>query len=609
MATLEELKRRLYQKRESFEERTHSPDITGEDLKRESEYFEKKSEPSIQLNKIMSSKYFWVVSGLLIAIFLLFFFSNIFDFQNVDIKIESTSDVKSGEKTVFKVVVLNTGKKDLKDASLVFTISNIFRDRIDLGEIKSGKSAEHEFETVIFGGRGKNFEAKALLEYKPEGSSSFFAEENFFPFVIAQSPITISFLMPEEARVGGEVSFKVKYFSQSESKLSDLFLRVDYPSNFKYKNSDPKPVDGNNLWQIGDVDPGEEGLISVSGVLQDIGSSVSNFDALLGSRSGETILSLDEITSSLVSRSPYLGVEILPKGERGDFIASFGEEIPFLVEWKNNLPEIVEDASVEVIFEDTIIDLSSVRVRDGSFVSKDKKIIWNPYLYKDFENVSPGDRGFLSFSFKLKKDITVSSVGKNPILRITSIFKPGKNVPGFEGSTVIGEDKVEIPVSSTVQFSQKGLYFDSPISNTGPLPPKIEKETTYTIIWSLANPLNDVKNLVVKATLPIHVVFKEIFIPSSAIVVYDRNNGTLEWRVDTLEAGTGFIKPALSLSFQVGITPSLTHVGLSPQIISEAEVSGTDSFTEKILTASQSEITIDLRDDPKLDFSQKKVVK
>ena len=76
-----------------------------------------------------------------------------------------------------------------------------------------------------------------------------------------------------------------------------------------------------------------------------------------------------------------------------------------------------------------------------------------------------------------------------------------------------------------------------------------------------------------------------------------------------LEAGVGFTNPALSLSFQVAVTPSLTHVGGSPQIISQSEVSGIDSFTEKNLTASQNEVTTDLRDDSELDFSQKKVVK
>ena len=66
--------------------------------------------------------------------------------------------------------------------------------------------------------------------------------------------------------------------------------------------------------------------------------------------------------------------------------------------------------------------------------------------------------------------------------------------------------------------------------------------------------------------------------------------------------------PALSLSFKIGIVPSVTHVGSSPQIISGAEVSGIDSFTEKTLSAFQNEITTDLRDDPRVDSSHKVVV-
>ncbi|MEK7390601.1 MAG: hypothetical protein AAB635_00500, partial [Patescibacteria group bacterium] len=71
--------------------------------------------------------------------------------------------------------------------------------------------------------------------------------------------------------------------------------------------------------------------------------------------------------------------------------------------------------------------------------------------------------------------------------------------------------------------------------------------------------------------------------------------------------GTGFLKPALSLSFQVNIVPSITHVGFAPQILSSAEASGIDSVTEKTLFASQKEITTDLPDDPLIDFSHKTV--
>lgn len=611
MATLEELKKQLYKKGESFEKRTHSPDISRFDFKKkEFEYSkEGRATTKIDLKKFMSSKIFSLIAGIIVVLVVFVFFSNTFNFQNVDLKIEGIKDVKSGESIVFKVIAKNLNKKDIEEVSLIFNIPEFFRERIKIGTLKSGDTKELEFETVIFGGRGKTFEARALFEYRPKESSSFFVEEELFTFAIAQSPVTISFLMPDEITAGDEVKLVIKYFSQSNTKLEKLFLKVDYPAIFEYKNSDKKPIEKNNIWEIGELNPGEEGSIQISGVLKDALSGVSSFAALIGTRSGEKFLSLDETVGSLVLRLPYLGVDILPKGEKETLVASIGEEIPILIGWKNNLPEILEDASLEIVFFGDAVDLNSVRVRDGFFNSKDKKIIWNSSSFEDFSNISPGSSGFLGFSIKIKKDISLLNVGKNPVIGFKASFKPGKLVPGFEESNIFGEDEIEIPISSAIQFSQKGLYFDSSLVNTGPLPPKVGKETTYTIMWSLANPLNDIKNLVVKTILPPYVSFKENFVPSAANIVFDKNTGVLEWGVGTLEAGVGFTTPALSLSFQVGVTPSITHIDSSPQIISQTEVFGFDSFTEKNLTALQSEITTELRDDTQLDFLQKKVVK
>lgn len=617
MASLEELKKRLYRRDENFKERTLPPDISQDSFKAENVFSgPDKQVKKINFSKLMGSKIFLATVGTVVIFIVFIFFSSLFNFQNVDLKIEGQKDIQSGEKVIFSVIAKNRNKRDIKEASLVLNIPalpslggpDVFRERINIGLIKSGDSIEQEFETIIFGGRGKNFEARALLEYKPEGSSSFFAEEEFFSFVISQSPVTVSFLMPDEVRVGEDLKVEVRYFSQSDTKLSNLFLKVDYPLGFEYKSSDRKPAEEKNIWEIGDLDSGKEGSISIFGILNDAGSGVSNFGALIGTRSGDDFLSLDETSSALLLRLPYLGVDILPKGEKEKYKASIGEEIPFLIGWRNNLPEIVEDASLEVSFFGGNADLNSIRVRDGSFISKDKKIIWNPSSYKDFISIFPGKSGFVGFSLKIKKDISLDNLGKNNVLKIQASFKPGKPISGFEGSNISGEDEIEIPISSAIQFSQKGLYFETPIPNAGPLPPKVGQETTYTITWSLANPLNDIKNLVVKSTLPPYASFKEIFIPSSANVVFDKNTGVLEWRVGTFPAGTGFIKPALSLSFQIGIIPSITHISDSPQIISQAEVSGIDSFTEKVLSASQNEITTDVRDDPQLDFSQKKVV-
>lgn len=615
MASLEELKKRLYKKGEEFEERGHVPELSrlsaGESgVLKQPENLEEKSEKENFFMRISKSKKNRLIFIAIIFLGVLAFFygSGIFNFENVSVKIDGPKEIKSGENIKWSVVVSNRNKKDLENASLVFNITDIIREKVDLGIIKSGEEKTLEFESVIFGGRGTNLSARAVLEYKPKDASAFFAKESLFSFLISQSPVTVSLDGPSEARVGQEIKIVMKYFSQSEFSVSDLFAKAEYPAGFEFKSANPAPTEGNNVWSVGKLQSGQDGTIEIIGTLIETGLEAESFKALIGVKKENSILSYDEAVDVVLPRSPFLSVEILPQNQKGSYNAFLGEEINVVVRWKNNLPESIQDASLEVKIEDDKVDFASVRVRNGSFSAFSQTMIWNSSTYEDFSNIVPGATGVVSFSFKIKNNIVLNSNSPHPKVILTAVLKPGNPIQGFEDDDVFGDDKVEIPISSKIQFSSLGLYFGSTIANSGPLPPKVGQETTYTVTWSLANPLNDIKNTIVKASLPPYMSFKKIIVPSDENLVFDSQTGVLEWRVGTIPAGTGFLRSALSLSFQIGLTPSQNQVGTSPIIINAVDVSGIDSFTEETLSAKDKEITTDLRGDPQLEFNQTKVV-
>lgn len=615
MASLEELKKRLYKKGEGFEERGHSPELLGPLAERRifgeakiQEGVPKKENFFMKASKSKKSRLILIVLAFL-GVLAFFYWSGIFNFEGVSVKIEGEKEIKSGDNLKWKVTVSNRNPKDIENASLVFNIPDAIREKVSLGTIKSREERVLEFESVVFGGRGAELTAKAVLEYKPKDASAFFAKDSSFSFSIAQSPVTISLETPAEARAGQEISILVKYFSQSEFPVSDLFAKVDYPRGFEFKESNPSPSEGNNIWDVGNLEGGQDGQIEIRGVLEETGSVAESFKAAIGIKKDDSILSYDEAVSAIAPKSTLLSVEILPQGQEGPYKAVLGEEINVVLRWRNNLPEKVQDASLEVKTEDDKVDFSSIRVRNGFVSALSKKIVWNSSTYKDFSSVVPGASGVVSFSFKIKSNIVLNSSSPHPKVVLNALLKPGKLVQGLENSDISGDDEIEIPISSKIQFSARGLYFASTIPNSGPVPPKVGQETTYTIIWSLANPLNDIKNTVIKTSLPPYINFKEIFAPADANLVFDKKTGTLEWKVGTIPAGTGFSRPAISLSFQVGLIPSENQVGTAPILVNSTDVSGLDSFTEVQLSAKDKEITTDLKGDSALDFNQRKVVK
>ena len=225
-----------------------------------------------------------------------------------------------------------------------------------------------------------------------------------------------------------------------------------------------------------------------------------------------------------------------------------------------------------------------------------------------FKVLSPNAEDEMAFFIKLKNTIALSSNSPRPVIKITANFKPGGNVPGFAGVDVSGSNVYEVKISSKLQVIARGLFTNSTIPNSGPLPPKVGSETTYTIIWSLANMTNDADNVVVKSYLPPYVSFKNIVSPADVNISFDKTSGEIIWRAGRVLAGTGYLRPAMEVAFQVRFTPSENQINDAPVLINATNASGRDTFTAQSLSSEDGQITIELPDDPGGSFNQKKVV-
>jgi len=303
-----------------------------------------------------------------------------------------------------------------------------------------------------------------------------------------------------------------------------------------------------------------------------------------------------------------LSVNILANGSN-EYAAFPGDTISFDIALRNNLPQEIKNASLEASINGNAVDFASLRVDSGAFRESSKSVVWNSSTHKPFAVLLPNQEERVTFSFKIKSNLVLATDAARPSVRIGAIFNPGVVVQGFEGVDVSGSGNYEMKVSSKLQVVSRALYNNSVIQNAGPLPPKVGEETTYTIILSLANMVNDLDGVVVKSTLPPYMSFKNVIQPADANISFEKVSGEIVWRAGRVPAGTGFLRPALEAAFQVGLIPSQNQIGSSPTIINAAEVSGRDTFTNQTLSARDDPISTDLPDDPSVTFNQKKVVR
>jgi len=218
---LEELKKRLYKKDESFERRLSSPKLTP--LPSKVPAFWERKEP-----EVMASKKFPYLIVSLVLIFLLSLGGVVFYFwagfggvsgDNIDITVIAPASIDGGDRMTWEVAVTNRNRQTLELADLIVEYPEgtrpidvtvrALRERRSLGKIDQGETVRVNFDAYLFGEEGSTKTLKLILEYRPQESSAILSKDETFTTRIARSPVGISFDLPKEVRAGQEIEVKV----------------------------------------------------------------------------------------------------------------------------------------------------------------------------------------------------------------------------------------------------------------------------------------------------------------------------------------------------------------------------------------------------------------
>ncbi|MEK9209559.1 MAG: hypothetical protein AAB926_01885, partial [Patescibacteria group bacterium] len=545
---------------------------------------------------------------------------NIVSGRNIDISLEGPLAVAGGEPANWRVGVLNNNKAALDEADLIIEypaeaaplknlLASPLRERIDLGKINSGETVFGDFGAAFYGQENSEVELKIIVEYRPAGSSAVFAKSSVHRIKIATSPVAISVSAPEEARDGQEVEFKIRYSATAKEAIKDLILTAEYPSGFSLNFSSLKPKEKDNVWQIGDIASNQENELTIKGVLAGQDQEEKNFKFSLGVVDKDNQFRLyNFVTSAILMRRAFLDVSVLFNNNDGQTV-SLGDDIDVSVAWRNNIPTAIRNAVLEVKLEGGAIDRSSIFVDKGFYRGSDNTLVWNVSTLDDFSVIDPGKEGLARFRFSLVNSLPSQTVKDTNLTVVISAVMYVENPPaGFENFDVKGQDVKEIKVASKLQFASRALYYAGPFLNSGPLPPKVGQETSYTITWSLTNSLNVLKEATVKASLPPYVQWLGEVLPAEEKISYNSATGEVVWQAGEIPAGTGIFRSAKDISFRIVFTPSLNQAGKEIVLVSEAQAQANDNFTGLSLSQERSSLTTNLKDDPQFKYGQGEVV-
>ena len=610
-SSIERLKRTLYSRNEEVvpkEKRTpvaphenDAPTSWGEtpsfDLKPEMRTVKNNS----FFNKFLLGSLGFFIISLAIALFIFFGGINMISSNNLDIKIVAPSSVASGEELLVGLTVVNANRSDIEEVSLfveypdgsevVGESKSLSRDKIDLGTIQKGDAKDYSIRAVLFGEKDALRVFTFRLEYRVKGSNAVFSKEKTYEVLIGSSPLLMSISYPKEVNSGQQLTLTLDITSNSSVPVKNVIVKAEYPYGFTFRESNIKAVRDNSVWNIGDLKDGDKKTLIIKGSILGQNLEDRSFKFSAGT---ESIISPKDFDTTLVASLVTIGIrksffDLAIISDKGSS-SVVGETIPVVIKWTNTLTDKILDGRVEAKVSGNIFDRNKVSVGDNGFYrSIDNTIIWDRNSTDRLTSIFPGDEGRVSFSVSSLNNPTQIRSIKNPYINLHVTMTGDRS--GMNTEAVSSEEDLIIKIASELGLTAKSYKNIGPFNNSGPVPPRADRESTYTVTWTLTNTTNNLKDTVVFTTLPTGIVWKAETSPSGERVSFNPDTRIVSWEIGSVSAGVGFAYSPKTVSFKVGITPSINQIGIVPLLTEGVDSEAMDTWTEGLIRTNAPAVT------------------
>lgn len=562
---------------------------------------EKIGEKSHWLLKFFIGTLIFFLATVAVAVYVLFYSANIVSPDSIDLTVKGPTQLRSGDELSLETTILNRNKATLRDLSLTVTYPAGTVDSLEtskelplwrenIPELGPGQQMTIASRAIIFGAQNSQQIINLKVEYHIPDSNAVFTKETTYQIQIGSATLDLSLDLPSEINAGKTFTAKLKAVSNAKSILRQVSVKMEYPNGFTFQSTDLANSNGHSVWYLGDLTPGASREIQITGTLSGQNEEVKSFKVSAGldktEGSGDLSTEYGSFFKTVNLKKDFVAVGIDLNNQNS---LSADGRFTGGINWTNNLPDKVIDGTLELFLAGEAIDKKTVVGEDGFYNSLTNSITWDKNSISNLGLLNPGEKSQTGFGF------SVLPLSKLP----TGIVPPINLRLVFHGSRVTDEDNLEdittevektIKIGTQVQASRKATYYVGPFKNSGPIPPKVGSETTYTITWTVTNSSNPVKNAKMRAILPPYVKWLSVISPLDEKIIYNNTNSDILWDLGDIEPSTGVNLPAREVSFQISIIPSLTQAGKAVDLVNEVSFEGEDGVTGdpiKIIKAAQ----------------------
>lgn len=538
--------------------------------------------------------------------------SMLFAEERVTLMISGPQNVASAELVTFPLTYTNDNLSTLHGASLVITYTDSFHPEISAGMKVSGHQIEIPIGDIgrrgtgkasisgkFYGSRGELSYLRASLHYALGNTSATFEKQAQFGVNLASSPLSLEVSAPIELATGQDIAYVIDYRNESSERFTGIRVRVDYPAGFRFVAADPAPAEGESSWNIGEFQGNGSGKITIRGTITGSRDEYKKVGAMIGYVQGDgnfIAYNVNERQTKIIASPLTIYQTVNDKTEE---TVVPGESLAYRIKYRNDGSIGVRDAIVAVEIASSYLDFSKLQLpRGGAYDQAKKMIVWKASDIPELARIDPGKEGELTFSIMVKEVGAITGDEKNISIRSKAMID-SPDVPTPIGSNkIIASDTLYVKLGALVTVDLKGYYQDASFANTGPIPPVVGQETTYTLRLGLTNTSNDVTGTRVVFSLPTNVSYKRKSLPEGETVSWNERTNELSWEVGTLSSSS-----KRELVIQIGVTPGANQVGQEVVIVNKTVFTANDSFTKEDIRIEKQSKNSNLEEDASIGVS------
>jgi hypothetical protein len=460
--------------------------------------------------------------------------------------------------------------------------------RISIGSIAPGQQIKQTAGGIFYGQEGTQEKVPVTLEYSVVGSNAIFEKNAEADFIIGSSPLSLSINAPSEAIAGQQFPIDITLQSNATTPIQNLVLQGQYPFGFSVVSASPTAKTGGTFWQLGTVAPGASVVVHLMGSIdgQEGDQKVFRFAAGSNTDPTDTTIAVPILTvpQTITVHKPFISGTITVNGQTGKNISVSGAASQSgTIAWTNNLTTAITNAELTLTLTGPALDKNSISSPNGFYQSQNGTITWSSAQDPELASIPAGGSGSFQFSFASLPAGSGGVLITNPVIDLNLAVQGTRADPGNVPEQVASAASAEVSVASALSLTAGALHFSGPFTNTGPMPPKVNSDTSYTIVWTVQNSSNTIANASVSAVLPPYVKYVSA---NTSDVAYDSASRTVTWSLGDVNAGVGYSTPAKQADFQVVLTPSSSQMGSAPPLTGNASLTGQDRFAQVTVSAN-----------------------